>query len=62
MLAEMNDTTFRLGNLHENSYEEIVTSDALLDPLDGVLRAQCAHVHRLARSSPSAAPTQRVTT
>lgn len=34
MLAEMNDTTFRLGNLHQDSYEAIVTSDALLDPLD----------------------------
>jgi radical SAM protein with 4Fe4S-binding SPASM domain len=34
MLAEMNDKTFRLGNLHEDSYESIVTSDALLDPLE----------------------------
>jgi len=34
MLAEMGDTTFRLGNLHHNSYAEIVTSDALLDPLE----------------------------
>jgi uncharacterized protein len=34
MLAEMKDTTFRLGNLHQDSYEAIVTSDALLDPLD----------------------------
>jgi His-Xaa-Ser system radical SAM maturase HxsB len=34
MLAEMGDTTFKLGNLHENSYAEILLSDALLNPLD----------------------------
>ena len=34
MLAEMRDTTFRLGNLHENSWEEIVLSPALLEPLE----------------------------
>jgi His-Xaa-Ser system radical SAM maturase HxsB len=34
MLAEMKDTTFRLGNLHKDSYEEIMLSDALLGPLD----------------------------
>lgn len=34
MLAEMGDTTFRLGNLHEDSYAEILLSDALLDPLE----------------------------
>jgi uncharacterized protein len=34
MLAEMGDTTFRLGNVHEDSYEEIILSDALLDPLE----------------------------
>ncbi len=34
MLAEMNDQTFRLGNLFNNSYEEIIGSDALLDALD----------------------------
>ena len=34
MLAEMGDTTFRLGNLHSNSYEEIILSDALLQPLE----------------------------
>lgn len=33
MLAEMGDTTFRLGNLHCDSWEAIMTSDALLDPL-----------------------------
>lgn len=34
MLAEMGDNTFRLGNVLENSFEEIFTSDALLNPLD----------------------------
>lgn len=34
MLAEMGDKTFCLGNLHRDSYEEIMLSDALLDPLE----------------------------
>jgi uncharacterized protein len=34
MLAEMGDTTFRLGNLHSESYEEIMLSEALLAPLE----------------------------
>jgi uncharacterized protein len=34
MLAEMGDKTFRLGNVHTDSYEEIVLSPALLDPLE----------------------------
>jgi uncharacterized protein len=34
MLAEMKDATFRLGNLHRESYSEMMTSDALLDPLE----------------------------
>lgn len=34
MLAEMGDKTFRLGNLHRDSYEEIMLSDALLRPLE----------------------------
>ncbi|MDA3876659.1 MAG: His-Xaa-Ser system radical SAM maturase HxsB [Halothiobacillus sp.] len=34
MLAEMGDHTFRLGHLSENSYEEIILSDALLGALD----------------------------
>jgi uncharacterized protein len=34
MLAEMDDKTFRLGNLHEDSYEEIMLSEALLAPLE----------------------------
>lgn len=34
MLAEMGDNTFRLGNVLENGFEEIFTSEALLKPLD----------------------------
>lgn len=34
MLAEMNDKTFRLGNVHRNTWEDIMTSDALLEPLE----------------------------
>jgi len=34
MLAEMNDKTFKLGNVHSNTWEEIMSSDALLDPLE----------------------------
>jgi uncharacterized protein len=34
MLAEMGDRTFRLGNLHHDSYEELMLSDALLAPLE----------------------------
>jgi len=34
MLAEMADTTFRLGNLHEDQYEDFVLGEALLAPLD----------------------------
>ncbi|BCH20139.1 His-Xaa-Ser system radical SAM maturase HxsB [Mesorhizobium sp. L-2-11] len=34
MLAEMGDKSFRLGNVHRNTYAEIFTSDALLDPIE----------------------------
>jgi uncharacterized protein len=34
MLAEMGDRTFRLGSVHTNTWEELMTSDALLDPLE----------------------------
>ena len=34
MLAEMGDQTFRLGNLLEDSYEDIILSDNLLDALE----------------------------
>ncbi|MEQ1813942.1 MAG: His-Xaa-Ser system radical SAM maturase HxsB [Candidatus Nitrotoga sp.] len=34
MLAEMGDNTFQLGHLHENTYEEIILSDNLLDALE----------------------------
>jgi His-Xaa-Ser system radical SAM maturase HxsB len=34
MLAEMGDQTFRLGNVHRNTYEEILLSENLLQPLE----------------------------
>jgi uncharacterized protein len=34
MLAEMGDKTFRLGNVHRDSYEDIILSDALLTPIE----------------------------
>lgn len=34
MLAEMGDQTFRLGNVHHQTYRELVFSEALLDPLE----------------------------
>lgn len=34
MLAEMGDNTFKLGNVLENTYEEIFSSEALLKPLE----------------------------
>lgn len=34
MLHEMGDSSFRLGNVHKNSYEEIFASDALLSALE----------------------------
>jgi His-Xaa-Ser system radical SAM maturase HxsB len=34
MLAEMGDKTFRLGNLHTDSYRDIMLSEALLAPLE----------------------------
>lgn len=34
MLAEVGDQTFCLGNVRDSSYEEIMLSDALLDPLE----------------------------
>jgi uncharacterized protein len=33
MLAEMDDRTFRLGNVHGSSYADIMLSNSLLDPL-----------------------------
>jgi len=37
MLAEMEDTKFRLGNVHTDSYEDIILSDVLLDTLEASL-------------------------
>jgi uncharacterized protein len=34
MLAEMGDKTFRIGNVHQDSYEHVVLSDALLNPIE----------------------------
>jgi His-Xaa-Ser system radical SAM maturase HxsB len=34
MLAEMKDTTFLLGNVHTHAYEDIIQSEALLEPLE----------------------------
>jgi len=34
MLAEMGDKTFCLGNIHKNTYEEIILSEKLLNPLE----------------------------
>ncbi|WP_408596488.1 His-Xaa-Ser system radical SAM maturase HxsB [Limnohabitans sp.] len=34
MLREMGDTTFKIGNLRTNTYEEIFTSEVLLNALD----------------------------
>ena len=34
MLAEMGDTRFRLGNLHEMGYPELILSENLLEPLE----------------------------
>jgi len=34
MLAEMGDKTFRLGNVHTDTYEQIILSERLLDPLE----------------------------
>jgi uncharacterized protein len=34
MLAEMNDKKFRLGNIHQNTYKEMMLSDVLLDVLE----------------------------
>jgi His-Xaa-Ser system radical SAM maturase HxsB len=34
MLAEMGDKTFRIGNVHSDSYEDIILSDTLLRPIE----------------------------
>jgi His-Xaa-Ser system radical SAM maturase HxsB len=34
MLAEMGDKTFRIGNVHQDSYEDIILADALLNPIE----------------------------
>jgi His-Xaa-Ser system radical SAM maturase HxsB len=37
MLAEMGDKKFRLGNVHNDSYEDVMLSDVLLDTLESTL-------------------------
>ena len=37
MLAEMGDKNFRLGNVHNDSYEDIILSDTLLNTLESTL-------------------------
>jgi len=61
MLAEMRDTTFRLGNLHADSYEEIMLSEALLKPLEESFALSAPMCNDCA-SSHSAAPTPLTTT
>ncbi len=39
MLAEMGDKSFRLGNVNRDSWEDMMTSDALLDPLEASFTA-----------------------
>jgi His-Xaa-Ser system radical SAM maturase HxsB len=34
MLHEMGDSSFRIGNVHQNTYEEVFTAEALLDALE----------------------------
>jgi His-Xaa-Ser system radical SAM maturase HxsB len=48
MLAEMGDTTFRLGNLHRDSYEDIMLSDALLTPLEDSFTLSAPMCHECA--------------
>lgn len=45
MLAEMGDSHFRLGSVHENTYEEIFLSDALLDTLEGSIAESSPMCH-----------------
>jgi uncharacterized protein len=34
MLAEMGDTSFMIGNVHTSTYAQVMTADALLDPIE----------------------------
>ena len=61
MLAEMNDTTFRLGNVHTDSYEDMLLSDALLSPVEDSFTGSAPCV-ATAPSSRGAAPTPSSTT
>ncbi len=48
MLAEMGDKQFLLGNVHENSWEELITSNALLDPLEQSFSGSAPMCHECA--------------
>jgi His-Xaa-Ser system radical SAM maturase HxsB len=37
MLAEMGDKSFRLGNVHSDSYQDVILSDIVLDTLEATL-------------------------
>jgi His-Xaa-Ser system radical SAM maturase HxsB len=41
MLAEMGDKSFRLGNLAKDQYEDMLLSDALLDPIEASVAESC---------------------
>jgi radical SAM protein with 4Fe4S-binding SPASM domain len=41
MLAEMGDKLFRLGNLRTDTYEDILLSDSVLDPLEESVAESC---------------------
>ncbi len=62
MLAEMRDTSFRLGNVHDHSWAELVLSDALLAAARGVVHAERSDVLRLRLRAATAAPTPSSTT
>ena len=62
MLAEMGDTTFRLGNVHADSYEEIMLSEALLEPAGGSRSPSARRCATTAPSSRTAAPIPSTTT
>lgn len=48
MLAEMDDDTFKLGNIYTNTYEEIISSDNLLNPLEASLAESVPMCHECA--------------
>jgi His-Xaa-Ser system radical SAM maturase HxsB len=51
MLAEMGDKKFRLGNVHMNAYQEIFTSESLLEPLEESFTSSVPMCHECAFES-----------